>query len=163
MGNETIKTSSGEVFYVVQDERGRDLIKTMKRESVSVFGTVTTKNGRKWLMVLDYTEAEMAAAHELWRRMRCNACVVSPAIVNASAPKNLRGARAISGRYYSFKEQFRAWCFDAGSLWVATDNTILQIDMDDKRLVRTYGRKEGLPNVFQLELPTDGQSCPPGP
>ena len=38
-----------------------------------------------------------------------SACAVAPATVNATAPKDLRGARAVSGRYYTFREKLMAW------------------------------------------------------
>jgi ligand-binding sensor domain-containing protein len=157
VGKKTIETPGGEAFHIVLDEKGRDLIKTMVRESVSIFGTVTEKNGRKWLKVLEYTEVEMTAAHELWRRMRCNACVVAPAIVIAAVPKDLSGARPLAGRYYSLKEKTLAWCVNAETLWVATDNKIVRIDMKTKQVVRTFDRKDGLPDQRVEELVCDGK------
>lgn len=152
-----ITTSDGDVYNLVLDEKGRDFAKVMHRERAEIFGTVSRKGGAKWLKVLGYTDIKVTAAHELWRRMRCNACVFAPAMVNSAAPKDLGGAEAVSGRYYSMKGQFQAYARDARYLWVATDNRIFQIDLAKKLLLRSYDHTEGLPDQVIEQLVSDGK------
>ena len=65
---------------------------------VVIVGVPVPGKGADWLRVVDFTEPKLAAAHELWRHMRCNACVVKPATDNAAVPKDLRGATPVAGR-----------------------------------------------------------------
>jgi len=151
-----LTTKAGEVYKIVPDEKGLDLAKVMHRESAEVVGVVRENDGQKWLKILDYAEDELTAAHELWRRMRCNACVVAPALANSVPPKKLLGATPIRGRYYSMKEKITAWTRDEQNLWLATDNRVLRIDMEGKRLVRNYRRADGLPDQTIYQLAGDG-------
>jgi len=146
----------GELYHVTLDKKGLALGGAMSGEKSRVSGTVLKQDGKNWLTVQAYTDLEMAAAHEQWRRMRCNYCVVAPALVNATIPRELRGAQAIDGRPFSFKAQIRAWSRDAKFLWAATDGEILQIDLAARRRVKSYARAEGLPDQVPHELLSDG-------
>jgi len=89
----------------------------------------------------------MTAAHELWRRMRCNACAYGPAMANSAAPKSLAGAKALAGRYCPLKARTTAWCRDERYLWAAADNRLFQIDLARGALLRCYGLEDGLPDA----------------
>lgn len=94
---------------------------------------------------------------ELWRRGRCIlSSVVVPAQRAAKVPRELRGARATEGRPFSGKVKIAAWTRDARFLWAATDTEVLQIDLATRRLVRSYGKADGLPDWPVDELLSDG-------
>ena len=154
----TITTADHQVFNIQIDSRGRSLIEVMHNAVTEVRGVVSEKYGAKWIKVLRYADVRLLAAHELWRRMRCNACVVMPAIINASAPTDLQGAAPISGRPYSFKARFTAWARDAKNVWVATDTDLRQIDLAGRRVTRTYDLSNGLPDQIIRELASDGRT-----
>ncbi len=154
----TLKTREGKVYRIVIDPRGSSLINVMHRERAEVWGLVSQKDGADWLQVLDYTDPRLVAGHELWRRMRCNACVVLPATVNAARPRRSHGAVEVAGRYYSYREMYTAWARDANCLWIASDNRIVQIDMETRKVVRSLGRAEGLPDERILQLASDGKT-----
>ena len=71
----TITTADNRVFNIEMDARGRSLIEVMHNATTEVNGIVSEKDGAKWVKVLRYADMRLLAAHELWRRMRCNACV----------------------------------------------------------------------------------------
>jgi hypothetical protein len=154
----TLTTRQKKTYNLVLDPKGRSLVQVMHRERAEVWGLVSAKGGAEWLRVLDYTDRRLTAGHELWRRMRCNACVVLPAMVNAGTPKKLHGAAAVTGKYHSFREMFTAWARDAKSLWLATDNRVLQVDLASRRLVRSFGLAEGLPDRRVYGLASDGKT-----
>ncbi|MFW6107810.1 MAG: hypothetical protein ACOC70_01290, partial [bacterium] len=147
----------GPEYHVVLDEKGRALGESMAGEKTQVRGRVTTRDGQPWITVQRFIGPEMAAAHEQWRRMRCNYCVVAPALINATVPKDLRGAAAVDGRPYSYASRLVAWTGDDRFLWAATDNALHQIDLDEKRLVRSYDARHGLPDHPIYELRSDGE------
>jgi hypothetical protein len=153
-----IVTREKKVYRIVLDPRGRSLVKVMHRESAEVWGVPSKKGGKDWLRIVGYTDARLTAGHELWRRMRCNACVVLPATINAATPKNPRGTKMLTGRYYSYREKLTAWTTDAEHLWLADDSRLLQISLKDKKLVRTYGRADGLPDRLVYQLAGDGKT-----
>lgn len=153
-----ITTAAKKVYQVVLDSRGRSLVKVMHREKAEIWGEVQKKGNTEWLRVIDYTDKRVTAAHELWRRMRCNACVALPAVICATPPAQLQGAKTVTGRFYYNKRKYLAWTRDAQFLWAATDNRLYQIDMKEKRLVRSFGKAEGLPDNFIYELASDGKT-----
>ncbi|MFO7898160.1 MAG: hypothetical protein R6V58_03755 [Planctomycetota bacterium] len=153
----TLAADRGADYHVVLDEKGRALGESMAGEKTQVRGRVATRDGQPWITVQRFIGPEMAAAHEQWRRMRCNYCVVAPALVNATVPKNLRGAAAVDGRAYAYASRIVAWTRDDRFLWAATDNALLQIDLDEKRLVRSYDARHGLPDHPIYELRSDGE------
>ena len=144
-------------YRLVLDEKGRSLVKVMHGQSVEIWGVPSNKDGDNWLRVLDYTDEKLTAGHELWRRMRCSACVITPAIANSAVPKDLHGAVPVHGRYWSNRERFTAWTRDEKYLWLASDNRLLQIDLDGKKLVRSYGKPDGLPDRLIYGLASDGK------
>ncbi|MCX7806267.1 MAG: hypothetical protein N3A38_13925, partial [Planctomycetota bacterium] len=132
----------GGEYNIVLDEKGQSLAKVMAGESVDIFAIVEEKNGAKWARVLDHADPKVTAGHELWRRMRCGACVVLPATRNAAVPDDLRGAVPVApARYWPYKRRFLAWARDARNLWVASDSEIIQIDLAERKAARIYGRK----------------------
>ena len=99
------------------------------------------------------------AAAELWRRGLCIlSSVVVPAERNSRVPRRLGGAQAVSGRTFSLKVKVSAWAHDEKFLWVATDADVHQIGLADGRLVRSYSKKEGLPDWPVDELLSDGRT-----
>ena len=152
----TLTTPKGEVYKIEQDERGKSLAKVMNGESAEVVGTVSGAGNARQLKVLGYADERVAAGHEYWRRMRCMACVVLPATRNAAVPADLRGASPIAGRHFSLARKFAAWARDARFLWVAADNEILQIDLAQAKVARSFGRADGLPDQLVYELASDG-------
>ncbi|HUT32922.1 MAG TPA: hypothetical protein VNE39_05545 [Planctomycetota bacterium] len=154
----TLTTPKGEVYRLVMDERGRSLGGVMHGESAEVFAIPSDKDGAKWLQVLAYADDRLAAGHEYWRRMRCLACVVLPATRNAAVPANLRGATPVAGRFFPLKRQFTAWTRDATCLWVAGDTELLQVDLAACKVLRSFGREEGLPDRLVYQLLSDGKT-----
>ncbi len=103
------------------------------------------------------SEADVAAA-ELWRRGHCIlSSVVVPAQRVSKAPRDLRGARAVEGRTYSSKGTILAWASDERFLWVATDTEVSQIELAGRRVVRSYGKADGLPDWPVDDLLSDGR------
>jgi len=154
----TLTTPAGQTYNVQMDERGRSFAAVMHGESPEIWGRVARRDGAPWLQVVDYTDDRVTAGHELWRRMRCLACVVLPATRNAAAPSALQGAIPIAGRFYSLKRRLTAWTRDARRLWAADDHQILQIDLDQRRVLRSFGKEEGLPDQLVYQLLSDGQA-----
>ena len=154
----TITTAAEEILNILLDEKGMDFVKVMAGGNAELSAVVFEKDNQKWARVLGYTDPQINCGHELWRRMRCNACAVSPAGINATAPKDLQGAAAAAGRFYSQKEKFRAWARDAKYLWLATDTRILQIDLAKKSLLKSYDRKNTLPDQIIFQLASDGKT-----
>ena len=154
----TITTAKGEVYNLQMDERGQSLGKVMHGQTADILGVASKKDNARWLQVVGYADERVAAGHEYWRRMRCIACVVLPATRNAAVPADLHGATAIAGRHFSLERLFTAWARDARYLWVAADNEILQIDLDQAKVVRSFGKKEGLPDQLVYQLASDGKT-----
>ncbi|MFW6161685.1 MAG: hypothetical protein ACODAJ_02895 [Planctomycetota bacterium] len=99
------------------------------------------------------------AAKELWRRGLCILSrVVVPARRASKAPRDLRGAKAVAGRIYSAKIKITAWARDDRFLWAATDTQLHQIDLAGHRLVRSYGKADGLPDWPVDALLSDGRT-----
>jgi len=154
----TFSLDRGQVYNLVMDEKGRSLGGVMHNTTAEIFAVPSEKDGARWLRVLDYVDPMVTAGHEFWRRMRCNACVVLPATVNAAVPADLHGAIPLAGRDYSFKRKFSAWARDDKFLWAAADNQIIQIDFAQQSLVRSYGRADGLPDQLIYQLLSDGKT-----
>lgn len=154
----TFTNAQGTLYNLVMDERGRSLAGVMHNETAEVLAVPSEKDGAKWLTVLDYTDANVRAGHEFWRRMRCNACVVLPATRNAATPTDLHGATPVTGRDYSFKRKLAACAHDSRFLWAAADNQILQIDLAKQSVLRSYGKKDGLPDQLVYQLASDGKT-----
>jgi len=154
----TIRDDGGPLYHVTLDKKGLALGAEMDGEKTRATGVVSKKGDETWLTVRAYSDLEMAAAHEQWRRMRCNYCAVGPALVNATIPKDLRGAKPIDGRPFSFKRQIVAWTRDERYLWAATDNELFQIDLAGKRPARSYRRNDGLPDRVTYQLLSDGKT-----
>jgi len=153
----TLTTGERKVYRIVLDEKGRSLVKVMSGQSAEIWGVPSEKDGADWLRVLGYTDEKLTSGHELWRHMRCSACVVTPAVANAAVPKDLRGAVPVHGRYWPYRERLAAWTRDEKYLWLATDSRIVQIDLAARKLVRSYGRAEGLPDRLVHDLASDGK------
>jgi len=151
-----IVTPEKKVYRIVLDARGRSLVKVMHRESAEVWGTVSQKDGKDYLKVIDYVDPRLRAGHELWRRMRCNACVVLPATINAATPRKAHGAVPVTGRYYTHRERLSAWTLDGENLWVADDSRLVQISLKSRKPVRSFGRREGLPDSWIYGLASGG-------
>jgi len=154
----SVTTPKGEVYNLQMDERGRSLAAVMRGESVEISGVLSEKNGARWLKVLGYTDERVTAGHEYWRRMRCIACVVLPATRNAAVPADLHGAVPVTGRHFSFKRKLTAWTRDTRFLWVAEDNAILQIGLAERKVLRSFGKKDGLPDALVYQLLSDGKT-----
>jgi hypothetical protein len=152
-----LTAADGKVYNLVLDVKGRSLVGVMHGEQAEVVGIVSQKDSAAWLQVLGYTDERVTEAHELWRRMRCNACVVLPATVNAAAPGDLHGAAPVTGRYYTSRERFTAWARDAQDLWLAADNQLVQINLAKGEVARRWGRKDGLPDQLVYQLLSDGR------
>jgi ligand-binding sensor domain-containing protein len=150
----SIEINSNQVYRLEMDERGRSLAKVMNRERAEILGIPEERDGKNWLRVLGYPDPRLTAAHELWRRTRCNACVVFPANVNATPPANLHGTEPVTGRQYFDKEHVMAWTRDAAALWLATDTRILQVDLAGARVVAAYD----FPANWIYQLASDGQT-----
>lgn len=142
----TIEGPDGQTHNVVQDEKGKDFCQTMRGVTVRVFGEAVENGPQSRLRIIDYVDERMTAAHELWRRMRCNACAVQAADVLAAPPPDTHGATPVSGRYYSFKDRILASHRDGDTQWVATDNRIVRIDLATKKIATVYDRSNGLPD-----------------
>ena len=153
-----IHDDRGALYHVTLDKKGLELGAEMHGEKTRATGVVSKKGDETWLTVRAYSGLEMAATHEQWRRMRCNYCVVGPALVNATIPRDLQGAKPIDGRPFSFKRQIVAWTRDERHLWVATDNELFQIGLAGKRLAKSYRRKDGLPDQVIYQLLSDGKT-----
>ena len=151
-----LATPEGDVYRIVMDPRGAELAMVMNGHTAGVRGTVKQREGAQWLTVLAYTDTKQRAAHELWRRMCCNACAVSSALISATRPSELHGAEPVSGRHYPLKRNVTAWCRDAQFLWVATDNEVIQIGLDRKGIIQTFDRTRGLPDGAVYQLVSDG-------
>ena len=149
----TFTTADGKAYELVMDERGKSLGSVMTGQTAEIYGQA---EGDK-LKALAYVDERVNAGHEFWRRMRCLACVVLPATVNAATPPDLKGAEALAGRPYDFKRRFTAWTRDEKFLWVAADNEILQFDLAAKKLVKSYGKAEGLPDGLVYQLASNGE------
>jgi len=154
----TILDDGGKTYRVVLDKKGLALGRQMDWQKTRATGKVEVKDGENWLTLRGFDGMEMIAAHEQWRRMRCNYCVVGPALVNATEPPQLSGAKCIDGRPYSFKRQIIAWTRDDRFLWAATDSALLQVDLAKKQLIRTYSVSDGLPDTFSYGLLSDGKT-----
>jgi hypothetical protein len=154
----TLTTGEGETYEIVIDQAGRDVARVMFGNRVDVVGSVSRRDGKRWLKITSLQRADDTEAFELWRRSRCNGCVVKGAAQNARRPKNLHGAKAIAGRYYTLKQQFVAMARSDKHLWLATDNQIFQVDLAKQRLLRTFDRTDGLPEGGVYDLATDGKT-----
>jgi hypothetical protein len=154
---EATLTTREKTYSLVLDEKGRSLVKVMSGQSAEVWGVPSEKDGASWLRVLGYPDERLTAGHELWRHMRCSACVVTPAVANSAAPKDLHGAVPVHGRYWPYREKLTAWTLDEKHLWLATDSRIVQVDLAARKLVRSYGRAEGLPDRLVYGLASDGK------
>ena len=154
----TLLADRGAVYRVTLDGNGLALGRTMDGEKTRASGTVRQDGGERWLTLSSYTDRDMAAAHEQWRRMRCNYCAVSPALVNATVPGALRGAKAIDGRPYDFKRKIAAWSRDDRFLWIGIDNAVIRIDLGAKRPAKPFGLSDGLPDQPIRELLSDGKT-----
>ena len=148
----TFAVPGGKTYALVMDERGRSLGSVMHGQTADIHGVAEGDN----LRVLGYVDERVNAGHEFWRRMRCLACVVLPATINAATPPDLKGAAEVAGRPWDFKRQFTAWTRDGKFLWVAADNELLQFDLAAKKLAKSYGRAEGLPDGLVHQLVSDG-------
>lgn len=153
-----LHADTGTRYRITLDKRGLALGREMAGEKTRATGAVSKKDDQTWLTVRSFTNIEMAAAHEQWRRMKCNYCAVAPALVNSTVPRDLRGAKAIDGRPFAFKRQICAWARDKRFLWAATGNQIFQIDLAAKRLARSYTGKDGLPDQAVYHLLSDGKT-----
>jgi len=154
----TLTTGKGETYEIVIDEAGRDVARVMFGNSVDLLGSVSQRGGKKWLKVTALQREDDTEAFELWRRSRCNGCVVKGAAQNAPSPRDLHGAKALAGRYYPLKQQFIAMARAGKQLWLATDNQVFQVDLAEQRLLRTYDRTDGLPEGGVYNLATDGKT-----
>jgi len=154
----TFRLKSREVYHIVMDEKGADFARTMNRMRVEIYGIVSEKEGKKWIKVIKYADHRMEAAHELWRRMRCNACIIGPAVANARQPNNLQGILPVSGRYFPFRSSFIDFSKDKYYLWLATDNRIFRINCASKKLANTYDRTNGLPETAVYHIHSDGKT-----
>ncbi len=154
-----LTTPEGKAYNLVPDEKGMSLAVVMANtgERTEILGAPVPERGADWLRVVGFPEAQFTAAHELWRHMRCNACVVKPATENAAVPRDLKGATTVAGRPYDYKRRFTAWTRDEKFLWVAADNELLQFDLAGMKLVKSYGRAEGLPDGLVYQLASDGE------
>ena len=153
------RADPGGLYRVTLDEHGAALGETMHGEKTRVTGTVLEKGEEAWLTVVRYEGLEAAANEEHRRRMRpkgCNWCTIAQALANARLPKDLAGAAAVDGRPFSYKGQIGAWTRDERFLWAATDNEVFQIDLAAKRLVKSYGPGDGLPDQVVYQLLSDG-------
>jgi hypothetical protein len=149
----TFAAKDGKTYDLVMDGHGKSLGSVMHGQTAEIRG-VAEGNA---LRILGYVDERVNAGHEFWRRMRCLACVVWPATVNAATPPDLKGAGAIVGRPYDFKRRFTAWTRDDKFLWVAADNELLQFDLAGKTLVKSRGKAEGLPDDLVYQLASDGE------
>ena len=154
----TFTVNGGQLYNLTMDGKGRSLAGVMHGETAEIVVTVLDKDGAKWLKVLDYADPTVTAGHEFWRRMRCNACVVLPALRNAATPADLHGAVPVAGRDYSFKRKFTAWTSDGKFLWAADDSQLFQIDLAAQSVVRAFGKPDGLPDGLVYQLLGDGQT-----
>ena len=154
----TLTTDEGEPYEIVIDEAGRDVARVMFGNRVDVLGLVSQRDGKTWLKVTALQREDDTEAFELWRRSRCNGCVVKGAAQNAPCPRDLHGAKAVSGRYYPLQQQFVAMARAGKHLWLATDNQVFQLDLATRRLQRTYDRTDGLPEGGVYDLATDGKT-----
>jgi hypothetical protein len=154
----TLTTAEKKVYSIVLDPRGRSLVQVMHRERAEVWALPLKKNGADWLQVLSYADPKLTAGGELWRRMRCNACVVLPATINAAQPKKLRGAQAVTGRYYPFREMYSSSVRDKENLWLATGEQLVRISLKERKVLRTYDRSSGLPDSMIYQLVSDGKT-----
>lgn len=146
LSRRSINTDDGRTFPVWQDERGKDFCSTMQGVRVNIRVEMFTDAGKEYVKVLDYVADRDRASHELWRRMRCNACVVQCAEVNVKPHGETGGAIPISGRYYPFKERIQTFDRQGDTLWMGLDDRVVQVDMVRKEVAATYGRAAGLPD-----------------
>jgi len=153
----TFTTDSGEVYAIEMDLYGAELAIVMNLERVTVRGVVSEKRDGRWLRVLGYADPALTAAHEYWRRICCNNCAVSAALVNAVRPRRLHGAQPVSGRYYARKAKVSAWTRDRKNLWVATDNRLLRIGLAERSVLASFDRTQGFPDSVVHALHSDGR------
>lgn len=153
----TLRTPAGETLDLVMDEKGAELALVMNRMQVDLIGSISTNSGKACFRFKAYADPRMEAAHEFWRRMCCADCTVDVALVNATRPRNLQGAKAIAGQPYPPRPRIGCWARDADHLWVATEREVLQFSLADRRLVRTFGKPEGLPASTIYRLFSDGR------
>ncbi len=116
------------------------------------------RDGKKWFKATGFADQPHTAAHELWRRTRCNACSVQRGAQYSAEPRDLHGAQALTGRFFPYKQQFRSITRDSKYLWLATEDLIYQIDLATKTMVKTYDRSIGLGSQPFLELLSDGKT-----
>ncbi|MBN1669981.1 MAG: hypothetical protein JXR37_03045 [Kiritimatiellae bacterium] len=154
----TFTTDSGAMHPIVMDAWGAEFAVVMNRERVEVVGRLSRRGVDTWLTVDGYADPALSAAHELWRRMCCNNCAVSAALANAARPANLHGASPAVGRAYTRRDRVLCWARDRACLWLGFDNRVVQVSLDDRRVVATYGRRQGLPDALLHELHSDGQT-----
>lgn len=152
----TLTAKDGKVYHLITDEKGADLARVMFGMTVKIVGIASRKGGKEWLRAIDYQSVADTSAHELWRRSRCNACVVTFASQHSAVPRELHGATPIGGRLFPLKRKFTACTRDARFLWAATDNAIYQVDLQARRVVRSYGKREGLPGHAVYDVASDG-------
>ena len=153
-----IATDDGRKYLVWRDEKGKDISKTMQGVRVHLHVEILKENGKEYVKVLDYVKNRDRAGHELWRRMRCNACVVQSAEVNVKPHGDLAGAVPVSGRYYPFKDRIQAFHVEGDSLWLAMDNRVAGVDLAAKRITATYGRENGLPDSWIYRVFSDSRT-----
>lgn len=152
----TLTTAQGKPYLIEMDTPGTDLARVMFGQDVSIRGRVTECNGQAWLRVTGFAEEKYSAAHELWRRSRCNACAFQFGALHAAEPSDLRGATAVAGRLYPGKPSFFTMARDRRYLWLAADAAIYQVDLAARALVKTHDRTAGLPDQPVLDLASDG-------
>ncbi len=149
----TLQSSDGATYDLVMDEAGTSFVSVMHGQTAEIYGTAKGNS----LKVFGYVDERVNAGHEFWRRMRCLACVVLPATINAALPPDLHGTQPLAGRPYDFKRRFTAWTRDGKFLWAAADNELLQFDLAGRKLVRSYCLADGLPDRLVYQLASDGK------
>ena len=105
-------------------------------------------------------EAALAGQQEFRRRGgRCmNSRVYAPAQREARVPKNLGRVPVVQPRLRLRAGRLTAFSLSDETLWAADDQALYQAHVPTARLVRTFGRSEGLPDdtVQELAVSDDG-------
>ena len=102
-------------------------------------------------------EAALAGQKEFRRRGgRCmNSRVYAPAQREVRVPKNLGNVPVVQPRLRLRAGRLTCFALDGATLWASDDQALYQVHVPTAKLVRAFGRSEGLPDSTVQEIAVD--------
>ena len=100
-----------------------------------------------------------AAMAELWRRGTCLlSSVLKPAARDSVVPGDVGTTPVVTPRLFSRRGAILAYAADGATLWAADDQALYQADAAAGKLIRRFGRPEGLPDELIVSIAPAGDS-----